>query len=113
MTSKLLAAVLLSTAFALPALAQSTSLNQGGDSSSTNSQNTAALRQKIKTDLQQAGFTNVQVMPQSFLIRAHDKQDRPVMMIINPDGVTAITQMGKQGGSGGNQSSSSADTKKQ
>ena len=36
------------------------------------------------------------------------------MMIINPDGVTAVTQMGVQDGSGGNQSNSkSTDTKKQ
>ena len=114
MTSKLLIAALLSSVFALPTLAQSTSSNQSSDSSSSSSQSNVALQQKIKADLQQTGFSNVQVMPQSFLVRAHDKQDRPVMMIINPDGVTAVTQMGMQSGSSGNQSGSkSTDTKKQ
>ena len=52
--------------------------------------------------------------PQLFLVRAHDKQDCPVTMVINPDGVAAVTQMGVQDGSGGNQSNSkSTDTKKQ
>ncbi|MDJ0387838.1 hypothetical protein QMO56_06905 [Roseomonas sp. E05] len=48
----------------------------------------------MKQDLEQAGFTNVRVMPQSFLVRANDKQGRPVMMVINPDSITAVTAVG-------------------
>jgi hypothetical protein len=56
-----------------------------------------AIRQRIKQDLEQAGFTNVQVMPESFLVRAHDRQGRPVMMVINPDSVVGVTEMGGNG----------------
>ena len=31
-------------------------------------------------------------MPQSFLVRAKDKSGDPVMMVINPDSVTAVTE---------------------
>ncbi|MBV8399239.1 MAG: hypothetical protein JOZ17_10920 [Acetobacteraceae bacterium] len=63
------------------------------------------IRQRIKQDLEQAGFTNVQVMPESFLVRAHDRQGRPVMMVINPDSVVGVTEMGgnaPSGSQGGN-----------
>jgi len=47
----------------------------------------------VKNNLEQAGFTNVQIMPSSFLVRAKDKEGNPVMMVINPDSVTAITEV--------------------
>ena len=31
-------------------------------------------------------------MPQSFLVRAKDKSGNPVMMVINPDSVLAVTE---------------------
>jgi hypothetical protein len=31
-------------------------------------------------------------MPSSFMVRAKDAQGNPVMMVINPDSVTAITE---------------------
>ena len=47
----------------------------------------------LKNNLEQAGFTNVQVMPSSFLVKAKDKDGNPVMMIINPDSVTELTEL--------------------
>lgn len=117
MAFKFLAAAGLVLAFALPAAAQSTqspphsspgSTSPGQQSSSAGGQNTMAVQQHMKQDLEQAGFTNVQVMPESFLVRAHDKQGRPVMMVINPDSITAVTQVGASGQSG---SGSSGDSK--
>jgi hypothetical protein len=58
----------------------------------------AALRQQINQDLSQAGFTDIHVMPESFLVRAKDKRGNPVMMVINPDSVTAVTEMSGQNG---------------
>lgn len=106
MVSKVLTTVGLVVAFALPAAAQSTqppshsspgSTSPGQPSSSTGGQDTMAAQQHVKQDLEQAGFTNVQVMPESFLVRAHDKQGRPVMMVINPDSITAVTQVSGSG----------------
>ena len=111
---KFIAATVLAASFALPAAAQSNnSASNGTSSSSTSSQSNVAVQQKIKSDLQQQGFTQVQVMPESFLVRAHDKQNRPVLMVINPDSVTAVTQVAAPPGSGSGQSSSNGTTKTQ
>jgi len=121
MWSKLLAATGLTLALALPAMAQPTnpqSFNNStmkseqqyhgnGQTNMTSGQNRMHVRQQVKQDLQQAGFTNVQVMPESFLVRATDKHGRPVMMVINPDSITAVTEMGNGGQSGSASSGSS------
>jgi hypothetical protein len=39
---------------------------------------------------QQAGFADIRIMPESFLVRAKDRDGNPVMMVINPDSITAI-----------------------
>lgn len=113
MWSKLLAATGLTLALALPAAAQSTQ-SQSPNNSTTSSgqqggqggQSSMHVRQQVKQDLEQAGFSNVQVMPESFLVRAKDKQGRPVMMVINPDSITAVTEVGGNGQSGQSGSSS-------
>ena len=54
--------------------------------------NSQSLQQQVNQNLQQAGFTDIKIMPESFLVRAKDKSGHPVMMIINPDSVTAVTE---------------------
>jgi hypothetical protein len=49
------------------------------------------LGQKLRDDLTKAGFTNITIMPSSFLVRAKDSQGHAVMMIINPDSLTDLT----------------------
>jgi hypothetical protein len=117
MWSKLLAATGLTLALALPAAAQSTqspssdnSNASSGQQAGQGSQDAMHVRQKVKQDLEQAGFTNVQVMPESFLVRAKDKQGRPVMMVINPDSVTAVTEMNGNGQSGSSSNSSGSNS---
>ncbi len=125
MWSKLLAATGLTMALALPATAQPTnpqSFNNStmkseqqyrgnGQNNTMNGQNHMHIRQQVKQDLEQAGFTNVQVMPESFLVRATDKHGRPVMMVINPNSITAVTAMGNgQSGSSSSGSSNSNST---
>jgi hypothetical protein len=46
---------------------------------------------KIRQNLQAAGFTDIRMMPTSFMIRAKDKDGNPVMMLVNPDSIEAIT----------------------
>lgn len=77
---------------ALPQLALAQSSSQGQSSASTQA--------RVKSNLEQAGFTNIRIMPDSFLVRATDKDGNPVMMVINPDSITAITAVsGAQGNS--------------
>jgi hypothetical protein len=54
-----------------------------------------SIRQQVQKNLQQAGYTDIKIMPESFLVRAEDKEGNPVMMVINPDSVTAITEINR------------------
>ncbi len=49
-----------------------------------------SLRQQTMADMQKAGFTDVRVRPDSFLVQAKDKNGTPVTMLIDPDSVTEI-----------------------
>jgi hypothetical protein len=54
--------------------------------------NTAAnLRQEVQQNLSKAGFSDIKIMPESFLVRAKDPNGNPVMMVINPDSIAAVT----------------------
>src|SRR5436190_2137630 len=57
---------------------------------------TATLTASAQTP-QRAGCTEIQVMPSSFLVRAKDPDGNPVMMVINPDSITAVTESGAAG----------------
>jgi hypothetical protein len=84
------AGALMSTA----ALAQSTPSTTANPPPQTKSDSThvssASLQQEVKTNLQQAGFSNVTVVPDSFLVEAKDKAGNPVTMMINPNSVTEV-----------------------
>ena len=107
MRTLILTSAALAFAVAAPAFAATDTtgpaMNPSGVTGSTNGSaqmnnpasgpGTAALRSKIHGELSRAGFTDIHVMPQSFLVRAKDSSGNPVMMVINPDSVTAITRM--------------------
>lgn len=92
-----------------PAMAQTTATHPAGTAATSGMSNIAtsgtttsatpmapgAMQDALKHDLSQAGFTDIQVMPSSFLVRAKDKTGHPIMMVINPDSVTEITNVGK------------------
>lgn len=58
------------------------------------------IRQELRQDLQKAGFTNVQVVPDSFLVQAKDKSGQPVAMMINPHSMTEVVDEGTVADSG-------------
>jgi hypothetical protein len=69
------------------------------------SQKQPSLQSQVKANLEQAGFTDVQIMARSFLVQAKDKDGNPVMMVINPDSVTSVTEI-----SGGQRSAAARDS---
>jgi hypothetical protein len=71
--------------------------------SSQEGQSSPSMQAQVKSNLEQAGFTDIRIMPESFLVRAKDKDGNPVMMVINPDSVTAITAMSGDQGSASSQ----------
>ena len=77
-------AIGLTLAIAAPALAQ----NANSQKPPQNHQAQAHpqnLQQEVQNNLKSAGFTDIKIMPESFLVRAKDKSGNPVMMVINPD----------------------------
>jgi hypothetical protein len=60
-----------------------------------------SLQQQMMTDIQKAGFTNVQVRPDSYLVQAKDKNGTPVTMLIDPDSITEVVSGGGTPGASG------------
>ncbi len=74
------------TTISTPAVPRSTTANASASS--------LDLRQQFRADLQKAGFTDIRVRPDSFLIEAKDHEGHPVTMVINPDSVTEVVAEG-------------------
>ena len=89
-TAGTLFVLLLGSGFAGSALAAM-------DSAQTTDAQGPHMSQKLHDDLTKAGFTDISIMPQSLLVRAKDAQGNPVMMVINPDMLTEVTQQGTPG----------------
>jgi len=67
-------------------------INQGNPGNSAqNTNNASQLPDPVKNEFKQAGFSDVQVVPQSFLVEAKDKNGRPVMMLIHENSIMAIS----------------------
>jgi hypothetical protein len=89
---------------AIPGSSSSPAANPSeGPSVPERNQNQQPIRAQIQKNLQSAGFTDIHIMASSFIVRAKDRDGNPVMMVINPDSVTAVTEMG--GASSPNQGS--------
>ncbi len=92
-----------------PALAQNSSSkanaaqNNSQESQSQGSQN---LPQRIRQKLQQQGFSEVKVVPGSFLVSAKDKDGDPVNMVIGPHSTTMLTILSSDGSSSQNSKAS-------
>jgi hypothetical protein len=91
-TARTLFVLLLGSGFAGSALAAMDSAQTTQDS-----QPGGHMSQKLHDDLTKAGFTDITIMPQSLLVRAKDAQGNSVMMVINPDTLTEVTQQGTTG----------------
>jgi hypothetical protein len=95
MLTRLLAATALTLALASGAYAQSNSnpSNSNEAQSNTNqaTQSTQTLPEEIRTKLQNDGFTDIQIVPGSFLVSAKDKSGDPVNMVIGPHSMFMVT----------------------
>jgi PRC-barrel domain len=91
------------TAFLLcttAAIAQTNTPNTSAVPPSANSASTntaTPLRDNIRGMLRKSGFTDISMMPSSFMIRAKDQQGNPVVMSVSPDSVTEISELGTSG----------------
>jgi hypothetical protein len=77
-------------------------------SSSANQSDKLLTTQKLKQDLQNAGFTDVTVAAEAFLVQAKTKDGNPVVMTIGPHGFTAMEAVHTTGSTGNMGSSGSS-----
>lgn len=90
----IVAAAILTTVSSM-ALVQANAASPAAPATSSNSQNSGAgIQQEVTKNLQQSGFTNVKVMPDSFLVQANDKSGNPVTMFIGPNSMSEVTFVG-------------------
>lgn len=116
----LLSVALGTTAFAAGPGGMDSTKNAGGTGSSAqqttgsaqNSQSAQNLPQQIRSKLQNSGFTDITVVPQTFAVSAKDRDGDPVMMMIGPHTMTIIQAMnaGDQQTTGSGSSSSGKST---
>jgi hypothetical protein len=76
---------------------------------SPSSANAGALRGHVRDMLSSAGFSDIRIMPSSFMIRAKDKDGNPVVMSVSPDSVTEVSELGTSGANGGSGGNASAN----
>jgi hypothetical protein len=49
---------------------------------------------QIKSNLEQAGFKNIKLVPSAFIVRAEDKDNNPVVMVVNPGAIMSVSTKG-------------------
>src|SRR5262249_50621440 len=55
------------------------------DRSARTADQSSAAREEVKSTLRDAGFTNIRIMSESFLVQAIDQNGNPVVMVVRPD----------------------------
>jgi hypothetical protein len=107
-----LCALLLTCGLAGSAVAAQTTLPASGSATDQDAQPATQppihMTQRLRADLSKAGFTDIAIMPSSFLVRAKDSQGHRVMMVINPDSMTEVTEAPVSGAMKGDTTGSSS-----
>lgn len=73
------------------------SLQSMAPESSQSLRNSVSSMEQLRDSLRQSGFSKVQVVPQSYLIRARDPDGNPIMMIIGPDQIAGVAEIRESG----------------
>jgi hypothetical protein len=55
------------------------------------------LRKTLAGDLQKAGYTDVTIVPEAFIVQAKNKAGDPVTMFLSPDSMTVFTATDAKG----------------
>ena len=63
---------------------------------SENHESNVVTINKLKQDLQKAGFTDIKILADSFVVQATDKEGNPTVMSLSPSGVFAISEISQQ-----------------
>lgn len=58
------------------------------------------VQQELAANLQKAGFTNIKIVANSFLVQATDKSGNPVTIFLRPDSMTVVSEAEGRGRNG-------------
>jgi hypothetical protein len=106
---KLLVSTVVSLAWAAPALAQDAPAQTAAAAGQQDvaNQSVQSFEQRVQQRLTEAGFSNIEMVPTSILIRAIDRDGNPVMLALSPDSFSQLLEIsGGQSDSSGNDTSS-------
>jgi hypothetical protein len=90
MFTRILVCTVLAAGLSQAAYAQGTATPAA--TSKTSAQGTQNIPQELRQKLTADGYTEVKIMPSSFLVSAKNKSGEPVMMRIGPDSMTVLTE---------------------
>jgi hypothetical protein len=111
MLTRILAAALLFggvTHGAMAADSTSTSIPSTSTPATTSSaQTTQSIPQELRQKMTSAGYTEVEIVPSSFLVSARNKDGNKVLMRLSPNSMTMLTEVPVTDTSANNSSNSS------
>jgi GrpB-like predicted nucleotidyltransferase (UPF0157 family) len=55
------------------------------------------IQHQLSVNLTEAGYTNVKIKPEAFIVEATNKSGEPVMMFLSPDSLTVFTAVDAKG----------------
>jgi hypothetical protein len=95
---KLLVSTVVFLAWVVPALAQDAQGQAAAASAAHGQQDVVTQRvqsfeQKVQQRLTRAGFSNIEMVPTSILVRATDRDGNPVMLALSPDSLTELLEV--------------------
>jgi hypothetical protein len=90
------------------ASAQTGSGSQSGAAAQSGSPQSLAAAKQIRQDLESAGFQDVNVVAESFVVQAKTKEGNPVVMTIGPHGMSVFEAMNAGKAQGSNSTASNS-----
>jgi hypothetical protein len=111
---RLLVSTFVSLAWVVPAMAQdapqvqSAAPNAAQQQDEPVSEGAQSIQRNVRAQLALAGFTDIELLPTSFLVRAKDADGNPVMLMLSPDSISQLQELAP-GDAGGQDDSSNSD----
>jgi hypothetical protein len=95
---RLLISTFVSLVLVAPALAQDAPKDRAAGPNAAEDQDTLELgvqsiQRSIHARLALAGFTNIEMVPTSYLVRAKDRGGKPVMLMLSPDAIAELKEV--------------------
>jgi hypothetical protein len=91
---RMLILILVPLGWALPASAQNSPPDQAAQQApACQAPSGQSIGQNIRSDLARAGYRDIQMVPDSFVVRAKDPTGVSVMMVLSPNSITVVTEV--------------------